>query len=513
MNNLNLLECVRLLAVFAIVYLFVPWLVARRGSGPGWPIELASAFTRVCFFFQALVMLLGVWKLSLPGTVVTSYILWIAGSFAFFHRGRLRAADRPFERAFLVALESAEKARPGPIRLRLRQSVGSLSFSPFQALFLMLILSLLLQRSWYPLHNFRMPEMDGYSRALSLQVLTHGHEWKPDGSVALLVPLVFFSGLTGSSVIRFAEPLFSTALVLAIGLCAFRLSRSAWGACLACGLASLLPTLLGARYPHEIARAEMASLFVLLALVLCRESRRLAASAAVTALTIQGYSPDGRILVVLAGALACIVAAWAAVRMGRVLPYWARVPLGWLAAAICTLLIAGRLDRWTMEGPFQYEAAARACSRIARDFRRNDWLIVSPVHELAFTYGRGWHLELVDFVSNFTVEQVSSPRFSFPYSVSDVFVFIEKQPLNGSGAIRAPRMDLTQTLDRAVLSYGTALGRASVEFQAAALLAAYMPRHADVSTYYEDEQLVIYRIQQKRPAGADVSIRAKLTIG
>jgi hypothetical protein len=144
------------------------------------------------------------------------------------------------------------------------------------------------------------------------------------------------------------------------------------------------------------------------------------------------------------------------------------------------------------DGPYQYEAAARVCRNIATQFPRNQWLIVSPVQEVAFTYGRGWHYELLDFVSTNSVEQIRRKQYSFPYEVNDIFIFVEKQPLGGN------TFDLTGTIDRAVLAYHTGLGRSSVEFQAGALLAAYQANHHNASKFYEDQNLMVFHIGKEK---------------
>jgi hypothetical protein len=72
---------------------------------------------------------------------------------------------------------------------------------------------------------------------------------------------------------------------------------------------------------------------------------------------------------------------------------------------------------------------ATTVTRIIREFPRNEWLVVSPMQEVALTYGHGWHMELWEFVDKYTVAQVSRPDFSFKFPVSDTFVFVEKQPL------------------------------------------------------------------------------------
>jgi hypothetical protein len=166
------------------------------------------------------------------------------------------------------------------------------------------------------------------------------------------------------------------------------------------------------------------------------------------------------------------------------------------AVACIAVLWIGSSTR-AADGPFQYEAAAKVCSGISHTFPRNDWMIVSPVQELGCIYGQGWHMELLDFVSQFRVEQVERPEFHFPYYVKDLFFFVETEPLSrreadGSAYLRSA--SLAQSMDPSIFGYEIPLGRASVQFAAASIVAAYARGHRDLSVYYKDGRLVVYRI-------------------
>jgi hypothetical protein len=126
--------------------------------------------------------------------------------------------------------------------------------------------------------------------------------------------------------------------------------------------------------------------------------------------------------------------------------------------------------------------------RIARDFRTNDWIVVSPGLEVAQIYGRGWHVELADFVEAHREDQVADPGFQFPYASQSVFVFVEKQVLD------QPAFSFARDAGTAPYYYTTRLGRASLEFRAARLMAAYQGSHRNVAIYYEDDDLIVYRI-------------------
>jgi hypothetical protein len=55
-------------------------------------------------------------------------------------------------------------------------------------------------------------------------------------------------------------------------------------------------------------------------------------------------------------------------------------------------------------------------------------------------------------------------------------------------------------MDAAVLSYGTGIGRGSLEFQAGDIVSAYAASHGGVTVYHEDERLVVFHIAGPRPA-------------
>lgn len=208
----------------------------------------------------------------------------------------------------------------------------------------------------------------------------------------------------------------------------------------------------------------------------------------------------------LFAATACVVVVVLIVWAGKHLPVLFRVATVGATATVVTFVLCSDLQRTIPPGPFQYEAAARVSNNIASGFPRNSWLVISPVHEVASTYGRGWHVELMDFVAKYSLREVSDSYFRFPYPVSDVFVFIEKQPLrprpeDGRPLARS-MVSVAQSLEPAFLAYGDSIRRATIEFQAAALLSGYARSHQGVRTYYDDEFLTVYccGIHRRRPS-------------
>jgi hypothetical protein len=142
----------------------------------------------------------------------------------------------------------------------------------------------------------------------------------------------------------------------------------------------------------------------------------------------------------------------------------------------------------------QYNASARTAARITREFTRNTWLVVSPVQEVALTYGHGWHMELSEFVEKFSVDEVRRPSFAFRFPVTETFVFVEKQPLMSRG-MASGLSGLGSHFDPPTAPYLLRLNRASMQFRAARLMAAYTATHRNGDVFFEDQHVIVYRIR------------------
>ncbi len=472
----------RVALVFAIFYIALPaWARGARCSADR-SLAVAESFVRVCFFLQLGVFLLGVIRLALPGAVLFLYFAWIAA--ALIRR-------RP-------DLAGGEAWKQLAVRFITRQGgfqLGSTLFRPrisaAAALWVLLFTVYLGARSWFPVHNLRFTDPDNYTRALSLAILSGGENWQVDLSVPLLVPLLILSAAPAPAVIAFSGAAFSGLFAAAGGMLAWAHGRSRSAAFVAAGLAAALPFWRGAAGGDEAGRPEMAAAFALLSLALAPGARIAAFLAAALAVSISlSFLPA------LAGGVACALIGGAAAWIARSVPARLRPAMQAAAATAFIAVICFRCPTGKPDGPFQYEAAARQCQRLAGQLPRNSWLVVSPFHELPYAYGRGWHMELTEFVSTFSVTQVSDPAFCFPYPVRDVFFFVEREPLwpvsPAAGRTRWARIDVMNSLDPAVRAYSTPLGRTAVEFEAAERLAAYAASHHDLETVFSDGRFSVY---------------------
>jgi len=349
----------------------------------------------------------------------------------------------------------------------------------------LIIVSAGVQFLWYPLTNYRFQGVQTYARVVSLQTLVTGNAWSADGSVAFLAPVVSLSGLDAATVIRLSAPVFFALLMGAVAWCAYQYSEALWCSIFAAGTFWLYTRNFGLDSAGEPAGLEICAFFLVLAVGALRRSSGYAACAAVLAWLIEPVFPG-----ILAAALVCILAA--------LLVFWCysrapRMVRQTVAAAFLIgigLSLNSALRSAPADGPYEYESSARMASRIAREYPRNRWILISPVHEAAYVYGRGWHLELTDFVHGFSERQLGNSTFQFPYTVDTIFVFVEKRPLP-----QVAKLALPGTPGRSFF-YSTSSGRASMEFQAARLMAAYSSSHSNAKVFFEDQDLIIYCISK-----------------
>ena len=470
----------RLAAAFATVFLALPYLAFKRRGGVESPAEvLALGFVHAAFFVQVSAMVLGDWKLYLPGAAAATYAIWLGAAALFAGRRGPVVSLRPAGRAEVVRLlEWIDKRQPvfEPAGKRLRQAWKS----PVVASIAVIAAVAGLRGAWFALHHVRLQRLESYTRAISLHSLMRGETWNHDPSVALLAPLAWLSGLAPDQIIRLSGSLVCAALVLAVAFTGWRRLGNVQAALTAPALfAGLLMAF--DLIQSEPSGAELSAVFVILAVGLAGPDWGAAALSLVTAALLHlGLSP-----VLLLAAVALTSASVLASLLRRA-P--SAAPLVPALAALAVLLAAIAIPPRGSVPEHQYEAAARVAHRIAGEFRTNDWIVVSPGLEVAQTYGRGWHLELADFVNAHSETQMANPAFRLPYSAQHLFVFVEKRVLD------QPAFSFAHDGGAAPYYYSTRLGRASLEFRAARLMASYVGAHRDSSVYYEDDDLIVYRI-------------------
>lgn len=483
-----LLDLSRVLAGWLLLYGVLPLLIRRPGFS--WVERIAAGFIESTILMQATVMILGDWRLCYPGTLAVAYAAWLA----------IRVIDqRVFHDLFRgEQLRGGFGAEGWPRQLVEMWTVldhdrrGFISRFRFPSLAMidqwiavgaagMLILA-----ARFPINNVRFLTDESYSRALSLQLLTHNSGWDGNGSVALLAPIVFLTGVGAVAAARWSGPILSTLLVLAAGYCGWTITRKRSVAIAAMLLAEVWLWWSTGGLMSEPGALDFSSLFWLLALASLRGRPIWVACAAVTALSINFHFP--------APVWPLFLVAMVGIALGRLIDSLTpRMREAVVAASMIGLMLLGFVDApaATQDGPHQYEASARAVQRIARDFPRRSWLLISTQEEVPLLYDRGWHAELADAVRTISLEDAARPGFVLPYDVPDVFMLVEKRPLTQQ------LVGVPADADSAVFAYSTQAGRQSLQFQAARLAEAYSANHKGSRIYYEDQDITVYHFHRE----------------
>ena len=475
---------IRIIAAFVLAYLLPAFLRNRRcpEPGEGW-VRLVHGFALTAACFEAVSLTLaqrGHGFHYIEAEVATWFALIC---YALFGGG----SDSLLRQVLLKVLRTIELGRSQMGVRPVWQLV-----SPGLLIGAFLVIVAFIHRAWFAMSYWRFETREGYERTFSLFQILNNNAASSDASLSLLVPLMLMGGLDSASVVRYGDPLFSLLACLAGGLLAYRVTRRFTAALLAMGLMAILPILIQDSLAKPAAAEQMAALFWLIAGVLIYSRRYSAFAAVMTAVALGGFTMYP---VFAAG---CVAAAVLVDCLGSLVAGWDSVPARALLAASFAAILTGDLARPLPDGPHQYESAARVAEQIAQTFPRGDWFLVSPTHELTSVLGRGWHVELVNFLNDYSEAAVEPPDFKFPWQ-ADIFIFVEKQPLtrpNVSGGRIHGGHGMAMIEDRVVLAYGTPLGRASAQFRLARIVAAYARTHDNVSIYYQDSKLTVYRVSR-----------------
>lgn len=197
--------------------------------------------------------------------------------------------------------------------------------------------------------------------------------------------------------------------------------------------------------------------------------------------------------------------------------------LGITAAAICFYVTYG-LGNIPIQTYFYLETstAAKVCVDISQEYRKNTWTVVSPVEEVSFTRGLGYHYELWEFIENM---ECYTPDRYLELPTKYVFFVLEKKPVlyNDVRIIGRPYEDrlidmaeADQVVTREMLGiskYGTMQyynldeNRRVLEAKLAAWIKVYSEMFPDqMSVYRESEDCIVYRLEQNEYALNNLAI-------
>ena len=164
----------------------------------------------------------------------------------------------------------------------------------------------------------------------------------------------------------------------------------------------------------------------------------------------------------------------------------------WSAAVCLTLFLAITINFCLPSSAqinyLEYDAAARKTVEISRLFPQHHWTIAAPIEQLSQVYGRGWYIDLAEFVSQYQ-DRVTQPNFYFPIK-TPLFVLAEKKPFGAD----KPEVSVTYSVlsDPTYRHYRSSEGREKLALSTIKLCDLYRQNHPNSRIYYEDEVIRIY---------------------
>lgn len=158
----------------------------------------------------------------------------------------------------------------------------------------------------------------------------------------------------------------------------------------------------------------------------------------------------------------------------------------------------------------QTEGAVRAYYQILSEYPTGTWTVVSPVDDFSLIQREGYHYELYDFILEM---EPYDPSMETVIPTNTIFFYVEKIPLNyelignpdAQAAYPLNIEDANGTLIPAEheewvtsnSAYGLYHNRRILQAKAYAWVRAYQHYFPDdMSVYYEDDELIVYRFTQ-----------------
>ena len=206
---------------------------------------------------------------------------------------------------------------------------------------------------------------------------------------------------------------------------------------------------------------------------------------------------------------------------GRARRFVTFVSLGLMGMALFLIIYTNNIRPIPRLYYFQTSGTMKANYSIMRDYEDFTWTAVSPVNNISSVMNNGYHYELSDFIMN--QENWNKDKETFiptPY----VFVYIEKRPIRKYG-FDFNRFD-REIVGRKLVSREDAIKDFSIEakpnysytdernilmskaYYWAKEYKKYFPKEMNV--YYEDDELIVYRIKQNMYALNNFNIDYKI---
>ena len=190
----------------------------------------------------------------------------------------------------------------------------------------------------------------------------------------------------------------------------------------------------------------------------------------------------------------------------------------------CIAISQGQFEKPAVSWQTQYNSAILQYYKIASTFERHKWTIVSSVDEVCMLLNYGWHYELSDLVYELA-EHEEGAEIRIPSD--NLFFFIEKRPLHAYRVIPSnirtmssaeqqkytleenftltdASVDVIEDVYEDVKGH-LSRGYTEIEYRRIIMAKAYywMQEYKkyfpEITVYYEDDDLVVYRLIQEDP--------------
>lgn len=167
---------------------------------------------------------------------------------------------------------------------------------------------------------------------------------------------------------------------------------------------------------------------------------------------------------------------------------------------------------------FQTSGAMKAACDIIRHYDKDSWTIVSPVNETTLTYNSGYHYEMLDFLTALEHYKRGDTLY---IPTKYVFFYVEKMPITLYGwsfSVDDERLKKRQSISReaALKEIGNAYSdpddyykykRMELMSRMNAWVLSYRKAFPDeMQVFYEDDEIVVYRLKQNTYALNNLAI-------
>jgi len=143
----------------------------------------------------------------------------------------------------------------------------------------------------------------------------------------------------------------------------------------------------------------------------------------------------------------------------------------------------------------EYDQAVDNYYTIRNSYPPFDWTIVSPTEQYSAALGRGWHYDIVEFLTKYPPEKASDPAFDPAVPTTYIFIYVERVVFKLDQPPGADDASKPIPQEGGWASYYRNPGnRAIIEAKAQLWCDEYGRTHTNMAIQYEDPVFRVYKI-------------------